>query len=92
MKSIGRSGLSRAARPVGNYSRSDVAGRNPVAEGSMAAMGFNVLFGLIHQQFKLKFMLIAGATNIFEGTSIYCREKPEDKADGAQKPECTHST
>jgi len=88
MKSIGRSGLSRAARPVGNYSRSDVAGRNPVAEGSMAAMGFYVLFGLIHQQF----MLIAGATNIFEGTSIYCREKPEDKADGAQKPECTHST
>jgi hypothetical protein len=26
------------------------------------------------------------------GTSIYCSEKPEDKADGAQKPECTRST
>jgi hypothetical protein len=23
----------------------------------------------------------------FTGTSIYCREKPENKADGAQKPE-----
>ena len=26
------------------------------------------------------------------GTSIYCREKPKNKADGAQKPECTRST
>ena len=26
------------------------------------------------------------------GTSMYCREKPEDKADGAEKPECTQRT
>jgi len=27
-----------------------------------------------------------------KGTSIYCREKPGDKADGAEKPECTRRT
>ena len=27
-----------------------------------------------------------------KGTSINCRERPEDKADGTQKPECTQST
>jgi len=27
-----------------------------------------------------------------KGTSMYCREKPEDKADGAEKPECTRRT
>ena len=27
-----------------------------------------------------------------KGTSIYCRERLEYKADGAQKPECTQST
>ena len=27
-----------------------------------------------------------------EGTSINCRERPEDKADGTQEPECTQST
>jgi hypothetical protein len=35
---------------------------------------------------------VAEATDQLKGTSIYCREKPEDKADGAEKPECTRRT
>ena len=30
--------------------------------------------------------------SFYKGTSIYCREKPGDKADGAEKPECTRRT
>jgi len=32
------------------------------------------------------------STEKHKGTSINCREKPENKADGAQKPKCTRNT
>ncbi len=36
--------------------------------------------------------LVPGAFTTIQGTSIYCRERAEDKVDGAQKQECTQST
>jgi|GEM_PF-5770892 len=40
----------------------------------------------------IRLIVLQGKKLYNKGASIYCREKPEDKADGAQKPECTRST